>query len=602
MTSSGTPGAAPEKTSAYRKGGRQKAITRDLVFDRLPEEVKSRLIEGIAHGVPPAPLLSFPDRAPVRPRVWLGLALLAAVAEALLWSDGFARGLKTPLLSPETAAAAHALAVALIVLTILLAIDARRRLARARPPEGRYLFPLDLVEIRGPHLRVTSLHELSEIATSWTGKKTVVHLRFESAPPLTLDPRGDEAWSAASDAKVQVDKALAHADDDKHLEYVDPFYPLRVQGTWASASTGEGARKRQTFSALVPIAVLALAAGAAAGTGALLAGRLHLRELDDARFEAICKRGDVEALRHHIETGSPRAAAAEEALFEIQKGDEAVLLSHIRENTRFAVRADDELFEIAHRAATVKAYESYLRQGKRHIDEVHTSLLPEAAYGEARKSKKAGDLFEAVHTYPQHPLAAAALKTAHDLYADAFNRYRSAQIPDKAHMEHVKAMLDHLEKQQDPEVALAVSVDQQFTGDWDLGAEARRRVAAAIESAFPHDTVRVSPYNVPYSEKPLFHLRATSKKTGSVTFLAEPTLSNPDEMLSVTVDILRFDVKLTSSVPGRRETLEAEQHIQAQPQSERLRVKSESELRERARAESLGRIPLLLSDFVRINL
>ncbi|MEZ4302857.1 MAG: hypothetical protein R3B70_48485, partial [Polyangiaceae bacterium] len=354
--------------------------------------------------------------------------------------------------------------------------------------------------------------------------------------------------------------------------------------------------------ALVPIAVLALAAGAAAGTGALLAGRLHLRELDDARFEAICKRGDVKALRHHIETGSPRAAAAEEALFDLQKGDEEVLLSHIQGKTRFAERADDELFENARRAGTVKAYESYLRRGKRHTDEVQTSLLPEAAFGEARKSQKAGQLFEAVHTYPHHPLAAEALKTAHHLYADAFKRYKAAQIADEPHTEHVKAMLDHLEKKQDPEVALVVSIDQQFTGGWDLTTEARRRVSAAIESLFPHDTVRVSPDNVPYSEKPLFYLRATSMKTGTVTFVAEPTLSNPNEMLSVTVDILQFNVKLTSSLPGRAEKLEAQQHIQAEPRSERLQVKDESELRERARAESLGRIPLLLSDFVRINL
>ncbi|MFS8069109.1 MAG: hypothetical protein ACMG6S_22340, partial [Byssovorax sp.] len=170
-------------------------------------------------------------------------------------------------------------------------------------------------------------------------------------------------------------------------------------------------------------------------------------------------RSDPRALAALVRRGGPRGEQAAEALFELQKGDLDALAAYIRRRGAYADRADEQLFALAQKSGEPKSYRYYLEHGKRHVDEVQSVLLPEAAYLEATKKKNdVGLLGDFVREYPDSAHAEEIKATMHSMYADALRTYQEKK-PSAAGLRFVTALLAELEARADPSVIVEVGVN-----------------------------------------------------------------------------------------------------------------------------------------------
>lgn len=504
-------------STMYRRPGSEARRVRNLVFDRLPPVVRDRLATSLADGGAPEPLLiDASRRAPPSALRWRLVAAAAAVAEVALWFKGFG-DVDSPLaLQPLAFAAAHGAVIFALLFSLLRAARIARGQSGAPFPEGRYLFPLDLVEVEGARLRLTDLHTLRRVEARPGKRGPSVVLVFADAHEITFEaqPRA-EALALRVWAAVHAAAALILPDDQPRMERLDPFFELRVSDDWASADADAKGRRSLLMRAPLPaLAGSLLLASALAGLGLrALRNRLsddemfaqaikipagtmdgdrwkvgpyagvrnadaydalrlerasgnedaletYLRSPGARRLEAedalfAIKKNDPRALALLVKRGGPRAEQAAEALFELQKGDLDALAGYIRGRGAYAERADDQLFALAQKSGEARSYRFYLKYGKRHLDEVQSALLPESAYLDARKSNDAGLFGDFVREYPDSAHVEEIKAKLHALYVDALRAYREKN-PSAASLRFVTALLAELEDRADPSISVEV--------------------------------------------------------------------------------------------------------------------------------------------------
>jgi hypothetical protein len=521
-------------STMYRRPGSEARRVRNLVFDRLPPVVRDRLATSLASGGAPEPLLVDASwRKPPSARRWRLVAAAAAIVEVVLWFKGFG-DVESPLaLQPLAFAAAHGAAIFALLFSLLRAARIARGQSGAPFPEGRYLFPLDLVEVEGPHLRLTDLHTLRRVEARPGKRGPSVVLVFADAHEITFEAQPQaEALALRVWAAVHAAAALILPDDQPRMERLDPFFELRVADDWASADAAADARRSLLVRSPLPaLAGALLAASALAGLGLhALRNRLsddemfaqaikipagtmdgdrwkvgpyagvrnadaydalrleratgnedaleaylrspgaRRREAEEALF-AIWK-SDPRALALVVKRGGPRAEQAAEALFDLQKGDLDALAAYIRKRGAYADRADEQLFALAQKSGEARSYRFYLQHGKRHADEVQSKLLPEAAYLDAKKSNDAGLFGDFVREYPDSAHVEEIKAQLHALYVDALRAYGEKK-PSAASLRFVTALLAELEDRADPSVTIEVVVDPGaaiLTADTALGS------------------------------------------------------------------------------------------------------------------------------------
>ncbi len=505
----------------YRRPGSEARHVRNLVFDRLPSVVRERLAVCLAENGAPEPLLvDASRRRPPSARRWRILAAAAAVAEIVLWFKGFGDVDSPLVIQPLAFAAAHGAALFALIFSLLRAARIARGQGGAPFPDGRYLFELDLVEVEGRSVRLTDLHTLRRVEARPGKRGTSVVLVFADAHEITFEAQ-PRAESLAVRVKAAVDAAvtLILPDDQPRLERLDPFFELRVADDWASAEDSKAARRSLLMRAPLPaLAAALLVASALAGLGIhALRNRLsddgmfaqageipggtadadrwkigrytgvrHEDALDALRLERA--RGNEEALKAYLRKPGAREGEAKAALFEIWKSDPKALAAEIRRKGEFAKQAeealydlqkgdlddlagyirhrgprgeqaDDQLFALAQKSGEPKSYRFYLKHGKRHIDEVQSSLLPEAAYREVTKKDDVGLLGEFVREYPDSAHVEEIKAKVHAIYADALRAYEEKK-PSAAGLRFFTALLAELEARADPSVTVEVDVNE----------------------------------------------------------------------------------------------------------------------------------------------
>jgi hypothetical protein len=530
----------------YRRPGSEARHVRNLVFDRLPSVVRSRLTSSLVDGGAPTPLIvDASRRPPPSAGRWKVVAACAVVAFGALWFKGFGDAGNVLALQPLGYAAAHAAAIFALLFGAIRAVRLARGQGGAPFPDGRYLFALDLVEVRGADLRLTELHTLRRVEARPGKRGQSVVLIFADAHEVVFEAQR-RAESLAESVKAAVDAAVAMIlpDDQARMSRLDPFFELRVSDDWVSAEIDTKTRRSWLFRAPLPsLAGALLIASALLGLGSrALRNRLsddemfvqaieiadrtndphrwrigaytgvrHLDEIDAIRLDRA--RGDAEALNDYlrltrprandaeialidldrsdakalaaaVRRGGPGAAKAEEALYELQKGDLDALVGYIRKGGPRAEQADDQLFAHAQKSGEARSYRFYARHGKRHLDEVQSVLLPAAAYAEAAKSDDVGVLGAFVREFPDSAHAGEIKAKIHGHYADALRVYRERK-PGAAALRFVTALLAELEDRLDPSVELDVIFDIGAA----LGAADAKLAASYPVDYAPIDTV-----------------------------------------------------------------------------------------------------------------
>ncbi len=445
-----------QKAAVYRRAGGRRRLVRELSFDKLPEVVLERLDRGIRLGAAPDPIVSTAARPGPGPRFWGGVAAASTLGLGVAWMRGFG-DLESPwAMPPIWFAAIYGVLFALAGLALNAAWAGRAKNRGAPFPPGAYLYPLDLVEITGRRLRLTSLDTLRRVEA----RAGAIALVFEEGADVLLRlPRGGDAGEMAARAETATKAArgLDETTEADTLERVDPFFELRIAQDWGSAAPAAkaGCPMRARLTALAVVLAAAPAgfglwkARLTAGDQALFdeasrpfAGKvepkkltryavLGERHLDEAKHllasAALVDRDVVLRLRR--EPGRA-GEMVRDALFEASKEDPAELAGYLRGPRGDA--AEEALFALTRRQNTVEAYADYLRQGQlAHTREVREELWPEAEYQRAKSTRLVGALFGFLDRHPASPHADEIRGMIREDYANAIPTLRKhVGVPD----------------------------------------------------------------------------------------------------------------------------------------------------------------------------
>ncbi|MDC0748915.1 hypothetical protein [Polyangium mundeleinium] len=487
----------------YRSSGAEPRIVRVLDFDRLPDIVRERLVRALADGGMPAPLLRAEEDVtgaiPGSRRFWLGAGIAAAFVWLVLWFMHFGDLEGRFAVQPRAFVLGHVLAASLLALAVIVHVSFRRSKDEGAPfPPGRYLFPLDLVEVRGRILTVTSLATLRRVEGRAGGERDEVLLVFGDgeAAPLGVT---DDATELAREVQAAIDEAarLVLPADQPGIERVDPFFELRIADDWASAEPAakESGSRVPAFRWLV---LASAAVGALLGSASwfarnrasdasmfgqvleaaergsdaefawrqMLYGDVGLRPrsaFDDVAFERAKKRAVSLAEYLSMYPEGKHAAEADELLFDMVKRANDVptygmYLADTRGRTH-GDEVDDAMFAAAKRQRTLFAYQQYLdAHGKKYEQEVRSELLPQADLAEAiqRQDVLALQAFERRYG---DKWAEAVREAIHRVYAGQFGQLllRNGQTGKDARA-IFNPLLTRLDTKEDPRVVLDVDL------------------------------------------------------------------------------------------------------------------------------------------------
>jgi hypothetical protein len=478
--SASSPSPHAGAAAGYRSAAVIARDSRVLAFDRLPPAVRERLARGLSAGAPDALLAAPSGFAPQAERALLGLGVIALGAVAGLFHHGIGALHGEGAVQPTSYAVAYGALLGLAGVA-LVAFFALKSLQQGAPfRSGRYLLALDLLEVEGGRLRLTSLSTLRALSPR---PRQVAAVFEDGHVALFPAPKGDDPSTLAGDLTrtIRSTANLAAPADAAKLQRLDPFFEVRVSDDW------EACLARQPRSR----ARLAIAAAAAVTLAAPLGfGLVHARNalsddmmFDEARAtpeprytdsliayavkghrhtdEALYlivdgAHGDRVKLRRYAAQGGVIGTVAEDALFEIAKTEPDELAGFVKRGGRRAEEADEELFAIARRFDTADGYAAYAAVGKKHLDEVKRELLPEAEFRQASQSPQVGALCMFVRRNPGSPHEDEAWKRIRDAYAAAMPAFEAAEHPPPEGARFARALLDTLLERADPRITLDV--------------------------------------------------------------------------------------------------------------------------------------------------
>lgn len=386
-------------------------VVRHVPFNALPPAVRQRFVAATEHRASPAPLLS---DVPVSFGAVAGLVVVAFGAALWLYTlvdAGFGEVYRGDSYQPATTAAWYAAALFLLGGSALSLV--RRAFWRQKLPyrEGTYLFPIDLVDARGPVLKVFPLALLRELQptrhyVNGGYTQTSFALTFDGGARyhfvVTNMAAADEALARFRAAQGRFREA-AQVGDLNTIRDLDLFFDCHMDGSWDRFGT-------EPPAAPVPAPPDAPAA----------AVRVAPRLLQRAWL-----------------TGLVAAALAAGPLW------------FVRNRLSDLLRYD----EVSSPRATTSACQSYLAFGGPHADEVRAQHLPRAALREAEQRDNVTALRAWLREYPRSPLAADARRVIHGHFERVQRSYtEQAATDDPRMLPFMLHMLRFMEERDSPPV------------------------------------------------------------------------------------------------------------------------------------------------------
>jgi hypothetical protein len=261
---------------------------RTVTFARLPEACKRRFTDSLAGKGALSPIFR---PGPTR----RSLRVLAAVLLFLGLYGLFAA--RWPSVQGAIFALYDLCVATLLVWTIR---GARRTLAFDGTviPAGTYLFPLDVVEARADGLLViTPLGQVREAAVATVASRPSLLLTFQDGTSRAFGADSPNAVEVAFAALENAQKTLEKLTYDHDLSaavHMDPFFEVRMDGTWETAAP-HGARQNRA-STLLTLALGALLGLSVFGARTVIGLRAahisqeHRREQERDREEQLAQR------------------------------------------------------------------------------------------------------------------------------------------------------------------------------------------------------------------------------------------------------------------------------------------------------------------------
>lgn len=275
------------------------------------------------------------------------------------------------------------LGLAYLFASSLLPLLRRRALfgggARGALRPGRYLFPLDAVEIALPDasgqqlVTVRPLGDARHADVELDGKRVDLVLGFEGGEVMRFTLRGDHKGTVALRRLEHAQKLLEDLTYKHRLEDAfanDLFFDLRVDNAWARFAPGAAASPARAPNVLslalgrfAPALLAVVTLGLGAGTFVVR------REAGDtALYNHAVAYGSVDAIDRYLARGGQRRLAAQDLKTRLLESEKA-RRQHDLEQTRSGGQSFDTVEEAAVDQRCIDSLEA-------HASEVHPRLVP----------------------------------------------------------------------------------------------------------------------------------------------------------------------------------------------------------------------------------
>lgn len=301
---------------------------REVEVAKLPRATRKRLADALAGRSEPTPLLYHRSDGPRARATWA--VLVALLAFTALTAVGFGNPNHPWAIAPSIALVPWSIAGALLGVALLAVARRRARVTGERLPEGRWLLPLDIVEVHGgtPQvLTVTPLGDARDVSIESVGALTHLLLTFEGGEvahfPLRSASDGEVAMLRLEHSQRLLEDLTYKIDIDRALA-TDVFFDLRVDDSWKHVAP---ARRERTIRARPSWALRGAPLAAAVAAGLALGASGHfLRNLlsDRALYQHALRQGTASALDVYIAKGRRHVEEARAAQAHIRELDAEV--------------------------------------------------------------------------------------------------------------------------------------------------------------------------------------------------------------------------------------------------------------------------------------
>ncbi|MFP2895025.1 hypothetical protein [Corallococcus sp. 4LFB] len=418
-------------------------MSRDVIveFNVLPRSTREKLIASTSGHTAQSPLFSDRDRTP---HSGFGWWLVAGLLGLVHFCSTALPGFGTPGERGVQGAGfiiGYTFGISLMIAAVLGIAYHRKRSAGLPFVPGRYLFPLEFVDLRESEMSIRSLNGLIDfkgVHQHASGIYTHTSFIFTFQGGIVEEfhvhdkHEAEQRLQAFQRVRKELVGAMERQDADT-LQRFDVFFDVRMKGGFQAFQDKDedppdtGPRALDVPSRLGRRWLTALTVGLVLGSTALL-----LRNLasDSAAFEAARKDGSGRAFYQYAQTG----------------------WRHVDEARRLGPEAE---YTGCERQDTEDCWLTYLRrwEGAPRSKEVRQERLPRAALAESSKTVSALRHFRT--RYPASVVDGEAKARIHALFVKSLDEFKNqASTTTAGIVPFVEGLLAHLEATDNPQVLL----------------------------------------------------------------------------------------------------------------------------------------------------
>ncbi|HRI64712.1 MAG TPA: hypothetical protein PK156_10735 [Polyangium sp.] len=367
---------------------------RTVDFNSLPQHVRERLVASFQKRGWPQPILSDTPSFGCAAFGWGFLALTALSISFTALAAGFGRSRQDAVMI-----VVHGLAAGLFISSVLMIVRGAL-LRRSLPfPPGRYMLPLDFIIATERMLKIIPMSSLVNFQgvhqhTNGAYTGTTLTFSFEGNHSESIMVQGKQVAEQAMGMLRQSQEEVRNAAQSRNaeaLQRLDPFFDIRMNDAWNS---------------LTPRAPHEIQAPAAKALPGFLQTKI---------VWLLCL--------------------------------VAVPVIGVPVWGIWNIISDEAMYSNAKTRDTVYGYEDYLRTGKRHEDEVRKTLLPKAAFKEAKAKGTVTAMREVIKKYAGSIVEPDAKKEVHNLFEKTRKEFHDqASTSDQRLIPFMDKLIDHLEK------------------------------------------------------------------------------------------------------------------------------------------------------------
>jgi hypothetical protein len=278
---------------------------------KLPRATRQRLADVLAGRAEPYPI-AYERPAGITSRFRPAWGLVAAMITLLAFiSFGFGDASSSNAIQPRQALVGYGAASLLLLISLLATFRRRARASGAALVPGKYLFPLDVIEVppadrEGRQVVTVSPLGDARDAKVRDGRRRELVVLFEGgmehAFPLGSDPDGEVVMRRLSRSQ-EVLEELTYGTDLAKTVALDPLFDLRVDASWdtvAAHGAGTPGNAAHNFLASRSATVAAVVLSGVVAVG-FLAARNRLS--DRALFIHAIRDGSPEAFDVYLQRG-----------------------------------------------------------------------------------------------------------------------------------------------------------------------------------------------------------------------------------------------------------------------------------------------------------